>query len=475
MALHVLLTVHQFLPEYASGTEVLTYSVASELMRRGHRVSVFTAFPTTAPLADGARFDQVEYRGIDVYRFHHDRVPMGGQSVTMELEYINKLSAHYFAQLIARIKPDILHCFHLSRLGICLIDGAAAAGLPAYYTPTDFWSVCPTYRLILEDGSACAGPSRNAGNCVRHLMSTMRGGRAASFARFVPDAVADAVAKLTVDGMLPPYPFHQDVAAVARRKDFNTARLNALHGIVSPTRMMTAVLVGNGVDRRLIRQSAYGIDLDGYDKYPRHARGSGAVKFGFIGTLSPHKGCHVLIDAFRHVEPGRARLYVYGNTREFPGYSDQLERRAAGIGGVEFCGTFANDRIAEIFAGLDVLVVPSLWHENTPLVIYSAMASKCPVVGSDFSGISEVVRDGRNGLLFPAGDVMGLAERLNRLAGDRALLDRLSANCPPPKSTQDYVAELLELYAARDTAVAGRREISESAAFAAPVDPCRTS
>ena len=159
MKLNILLTVHQFLPEYFSGTEILTFGVAKELLRRGHRVSILTGFPARNDLPEDARFDQYNIEGIDVFRFHHAFVPMSGQTVLSEMDYNNRLAARYFAHLLQLIRPDIVHFFHFSRLGTSLVDAAAAAAVPAYYTPTDFWSVCTTSQLLLDDGQVCGGPT----------------------------------------------------------------------------------------------------------------------------------------------------------------------------------------------------------------------------------------------------------------------------------------------------------------------------
>jgi glycosyltransferase involved in cell wall biosynthesis len=464
MTLNILLTVHQFLPEYSSGTEILTFNVAKEFIRRGHRVSVLTGLPAKQQLSDDKPFDEYKIDGIDVFRFHNAYVRIGDQTVATEVEYNNRFAARYFALLLERIKPDIVHFFHLNRLGAGLIDVASGAAIPAYYTPTDFWSVCPTSQLLLYDGRMCRmcrGPSRYGGNCVRHVASLTRGRRVARILRFVPNTLVDVIVKLTISDMLPKYPFCYDVAAMGRRKSFNVTRLNALRGIISPTRIMSEMLIRNGVDGRLITQSAYGIDLVGYRSQIRKVPETGAVTFGYIGTLAPHKGCHVLIDAFNRMGQGRAKLCIYGNPTEFPNYFDDLQRRATGIDSIEFRGTFPNDRITEVLAGLDVLIVPSIWYENAPLVIYSALAAKCPVVASDFPGMSEVVRDGWNGLTFPAGDIQSLHAQLTRLVNDSTLIESLSANCSLPKSTGEYVDELLSLYANRHSVAAGCGEIAD--------------
>ena len=66
-------------------------------------------------------------------------------------------------------------------------------------------------------------------------------------------------------------------------------------------------------------------------------------------------------------------------------------------------------RMAEAYQAIDLLVVPSLWLENSPLVIHEAYQSLRPVIGSRIGGICELVQDGWNGLLFDPGSAAGLA------------------------------------------------------------------
>jgi len=119
----------------------------------------------------------------------------------------------------------------------------------------------------------------------------------------------------------------------------------------------------------------------------------------------------VLIEAVRSLpETIQLEVNIYGNIRQDPDYADRLKAIAGDDARISFCGTFPNERIGEIFEKIDVLVVPSIWFENTPLVIYSALAAGCPVIATDLGGLSEVIEDRINGLLFRKGDVTGLAE-----------------------------------------------------------------
>jgi glycosyltransferase involved in cell wall biosynthesis len=444
--LKILLTAHQFLPEYASGTEILTYSVAAELKRRGHDVAVFTGFPARQEMADAERFDKYEYEGIEVFRFNHAFVPMGGQRHVHEIEYCNFLAARFFNQLVRERKPDVIHFFHLSRLGAALIDVALSARIPAYYTPTDFWAVCPTSQLLLDGGRVCDGPLQHAGNCVKHIASLTRGKRVARLMRVVPDRIAEFITRSTANGVLPQYPLSHEITALSRRKDFIVRRLNVLKRIITATQFMSDVLVANGVLETQIVKLAFGIDISYYEKRHRNDSVKAGLTFGFIGTLAPHKGCHLLLNAVRNLHESDVLIKIYGRGSDFHKYYEELQRIAKGDPRIQFCGTFPNSEIGKVLAGIDVLVVPSLWYENSPLVIYSALAAGCPVLASNYPGMSEVVINGRNGLVFRPGDQAELRDAIRRLCDEKDLLPHLRENCNKPKSTSQYVAELLELY-----------------------------
>jgi len=468
----ILLTVHQFPPKYISGTEVLTHSVAKELMARGHEVRVLTGAPGNEPLRDVERFDEYEVDGIKVYRFTHAFVPMGDQNVIMEMEYSNSLVARYLQALLNAYQPDLLHIFHMSRLGAAMIDVAAGMKIPTFFTPTDFWSTCPTSLLMLDDGSPCKGPAGLGGNCVRHVAMRARWSWIAKAARIAPDFAANGVISLARKGWLPKaMPFRNEISALSRRNDYVISRLNSLNGIISPTSLMTEALTRNGVNPDLIRQYMYGINIDNYGDSVRSREQGQILRLGFIGSLLSHKGCHVLINAVRQLGSKDVHLKIYGNPKDAPAYYDELQSLASGEPSIEFCGTFPNGQIAEVLSGIDVLVVPSVWFENAPLVIHSALAARCPVLASDFPGMSEVVRDGENGLLFEPGSPASLAAALLRLLDEPTLLSALSKNCRRPKSIAEYVDEILGIYASPPVREAGSG-IVERRSYA-PLDPAK--
>jgi glycosyltransferase involved in cell wall biosynthesis len=138
-------------------------------------------------------------------------------------------------------------------------------------------------------------------------------------------------------------------------------------------------------------------------------------------------------------------LRIYGNTEECPAYVKELREIVRSDERVKFCGTFPNGQIGAVLASLDVLVVSSIWYENTPLVIYSAQAAGCPVIASNLGGMAEVVKHNDNGLLFTPGSSPELAECIKLLARNRERVRQLST-VTKPKSISQYVSELLQTY-----------------------------
>jgi glycosyltransferase involved in cell wall biosynthesis len=97
--------------------------------------------------------------------------------------------------------------------------------------------------------------------------------------------------------------------------------------------------------------------------------------------------------------------------------------------------------MASVYDSLDVLVVPSLWPENSPLVIHEAFLRGVAVVAARIGGIPGLVTEGVNGLLYDPFDPGALAEALQRLVDDRTLVGRLVAAAPPVKSIADDASE----------------------------------
>ncbi|HEX8273766.1 MAG TPA: glycosyltransferase [Longimicrobiaceae bacterium] len=458
----ILITVHQFLPEFSTGTEVIALGIARELRARGHRVLVVTGFPDARRLPDAERFDRYEYDGIPVERFRHSPHPMGAQRAVTEMAYDNRLFAEEFGAVLARFAPDLVHFVHLARLSASLVGPCVERGIPTVFTATDFWAVCPFSQLRLPDQSICAGPGPGALNCVRHLVAGSGARRASvlGLARHAPDWMLGLGVRAAEMRLPLAPPVLDEVAALARRQGFVREQLGRVDRVLAPSRLMERTLAAGGIAPGRVSFLPYGIDTAGIER--RTDRGSGpALRLGFVGSLTEHKGLDVAVGAVRRLPPELpVELAVHGAPADGPAgraYLDAVRSLAGGDPRIRFHGPFRNREVGGVLAGLDALVVPSVWHENTPLVVYEAFAAGCPVVASDVEGIAEVVRHGVDGLLFARGDADALARALLRLAEDRALVAALAGQTRPPLAVGEHVDRLESVYAELLAGRAARR------------------
>jgi glycosyltransferase involved in cell wall biosynthesis len=108
---------------------------------------------------------------------------------------------------------------------------------------------------------------------------------------------------------------------------------------------------------------------------------------------------------------------------------DKLKEKVAreGIDDVHFVGWKDGEELAELYRCARFVVMPTLWYENIPNVILEAMAYGKPVIGSDLGGVSEIIEDGKEGLLFEAGNTEALKSKMERLAADDSLVTDLGA------------------------------------------------
>lgn len=445
--MQILLTTHQFLPEFTSGTEVLTFEVARELESLGHDVRILTGWPADLLAETSDVYDRYRYEGIDVYRVRP--LPTSETTVAgrMRAEFDNPRAAAAFKAIVATWRPDIVHFFHLQRLSSSVVKACVEAGIPTVYTATDFWSICPLHKLRLPDGSVCAGPNANSSNCVLHFALQGRRASLSPLYRWVPAGLVGAVLHFAPDDEDSNFQNLAAARALQERASTMRSMLETFDRIVAPTSFMARRVAEFGAPARTLVELGYGIDMRQHAD-PSPLLPTACLRIGFIGTLHEHKGAHVLIDAVRKLDPARdCTLRIYGDESFYPEYVARIRASAADDARIAFCGTFPREDIARTIDGFDVLVVPSTWSENTPLVVLAAQASGRPVIGSNVAGISEVIEDGVNGRLFEAGNSTALADILGELLDNHALLTEMGLRAVPLKDISRYVADLLDLYA----------------------------
>jgi glycosyltransferase involved in cell wall biosynthesis len=431
--------VHQFPPRYFTGTEQYAFGVAREMQRRGHDVDVFTLEPEFAESGEALGERDDVHGELPVHRI---RFWMWLGRDWQRMDYRHPVVAERFAAHLTRRRPDLVHFFHVRYLGGDLLREVAARGIRSVVHLMDFWFLCPAVILVRRDGALCDGPPDGGLGCIDCVDPELGASLEQRDLRRHVAALAPMAA-----GLVPPGKGVTSRAMTLRdRPAFLRDCLLRVDRILAPSEFLRRVFARNGVPEQRIAVVPYGIDATRLEQIGEPPpRAAAELMVGFIGTLAPHKGVDVLVDAVRRT-PGDLRLSLFGRATDFPEFVARLAARAAGDPRIEFRGPFERDELGRVLAGIDVLVVPSTWYENTPFVVLEAFAAGLPVVATDLGGLSELVTDGVNGELFARGDADDLGRRLARLRAEPERLARYRSRLPSVRTIADNGAELSVIY-----------------------------
>jgi glycosyltransferase involved in cell wall biosynthesis len=341
-----------------------------------------------------------------------------------------------FSHYVQRIKPDVVHFHHIIGLGMEAILQARRLLPRAAIVVTfhEYLSICLHHGQMVKT-------SRNA-LCRRA-------------------SPADCAAC---------FPQHT-AGAIFQRELFLKDHLALADAFVSPSRFLIQRYVDWGLPAKKFHMIENGLD-SGASSPPRPLpEGGRRNRFGFFGQVTEFKGLHILLDAIARVPDsiwGDASLCIFGGNLEsqpdsfrekFGKLLEAAGRRA------RFFGPYRGEELPRLMEQIDWAVVPSIWWENSPLVIQEAFLHRRPLIVSDIGGMAEKVTHGVDGLHFRAGSPEDLADCLARALTEPDLWGRLAEAAPRPPDLVRFAADHLALY--RATLAAKARAKTRAVAVAA--------
>jgi glycosyltransferase involved in cell wall biosynthesis len=175
-------------------------------------------------------------------------------------------------------------------------------------------------------------------------------------------------------------------------------------------------------------------------------------RFAYFGQLSPYKGADVLLQAMDLLgEDFDGELWIFGANLEIqnPEFRARFEKLLeVERDNVKFMGSYERHDLPKLMARIDWVVVPSIWWETGPIVVWEAFQNGRPVVSSDIGGMSEKVTDGVDGLHFRTGDPHDLATVMRRAGETPGLWEEFHARVPrePAHSVEEDLEIMTGLY-----------------------------
>lgn len=321
------------------------------------------------------------------------------------------------AELLETLRPTVVHCHHYTTLGseTFLIVKRIRPAAKLVLTLHEYYAIC-----------------NNDGQMVKAGNSRLCDGEAAS------DCAACFPARSPADFFL--------------RKSYLQSLLGDVDVFVSPSRFLASRYVAWGIPAGKVRVleniPAAGSIGPGDTPASKTAR---PLRAGFFGQISTLKGVPLLLRAARRLAELDVKsivIDIFGDYSNQPAERQVLLAAALEDPGhnVAYRGAYRNAEVVRLMQSVDVVVVPSIWWENSPVVIQEAFRSRRPVVCSDIGGMAEMVRPGLDGLHFRVGDAVSLAQALLRLVDEPGLLEKLGETLAAPTNRAAAVASHRALY-----------------------------
>lgn len=454
--LKVLLTVHQFFPRHIHGTERYTLDLAKALQSLGHEVVVLTRSHHEED-CDDRDWNEYVYDGVRVLAVDmvtHAHHGFDGSFERHDLDGI-------YADIVCQERADIIHCCHLLYLGSNFVSVAERAGVPIFMTFTDFFGICWTNRLQKFHGGVCRGPDPDELNCIQDVLRTVD----RPFGRSLLDLLYQGVVRtrlgvrclqLAVNkGWVRSEAILQPLRGMEKRRGCITGHYRRASQYIAATSYLRNAYIRGGYPEEKMKLMHFGIEqptaserMALRERYVTLTTTGRPFVIGFVGQIAKHKGLLDLIMAFDRIGAENTVLHLYGDIKQDPKFSKLMGDLISGNPLVSLLGTFPGGEIYSKLAGIDVLVIPSTWAENSPLILLNALASRTMVVVTEVEGMADLVQHDLNGRLVPPCDPVSLAKTLRALMLERNhLLEWYNGNFASyATAPSDYAIELANLY-----------------------------
>lgn len=371
----VLIVSNLFPPHCDGGAEIVAYEQARHLKNMGFDITIFT----------GKQDDKkIQYEvGVEKKPFKITRVNFHAVDFKQDIVCAkNDFLQEKFKKILYEIAPDIVHFHNLNGFPLGMIDDCRNMNIPVVMTLHDYWWLCYRKTLRKNNGVLCYSNNRECLDCAETIFSN----KSASI-------------------------------SIAERNSLLAVYLNSINLLISPSEYLAKKFIDNGVSNYRLKVINNGIDTKRFHNLKKIR--SKKIRFGFIGTLRDHKGVENLLKSLALLKDGGEEnfsLAIAGKGDAlFVNYLKRLINDLKISHFVYFFGELDNRAIKKVYKDIDLLVVSSVWPENSPVTIMEAFAAGTPVLASDIGGIPELIEHGVHGYLHKYDDPVSLADNMKEI------------------------------------------------------------
>lgn len=390
--MRILFVLHQFYPEFSSGTERVTLNLARAAQRAGHYVHVLACavdsgknHGSDAAYLVGAK--ATVYAGVPVTLIPRDLLPVTSDySLEVSTELVQPI-----AEWMKQAKFDLAHVMHTMRMSTAVL-AAQQCGLPYLLTLTDFFLECARINLVTLDNRLCTGPDQ-ARKCGKDcLTAPWDGDSLAERYQAGREILSGAGARVAPSGFVAAR-YHQAFPDI----DFR--------------------VIPHGIDLlKLMGKEEISLGSASLEKKP--------ITFGYVGSIIAQKGLDVLLRGFAKIKAPHIRLKIIGGFYGGSAYQTKVQALAQVDPRVEFLGHMHEAGVFATLPQFDVLCVPSQVPETFSLSLHEAAALGVPALVSNLGAPGEYVSANGCGQTVSAGDAGAWAEAIESVVKTPGLVQQ---------------------------------------------------
>lgn len=406
----ILVVAHNHPELYPGGGEKLAYDLYRSMKASGNTTQFLAA--TGKIMRDahpGTPFLSLDGRK-DEFLFFNDQFDYFMMS-NRDLSFLYR----DFADFLKEHQPEIVHFHHLLRFGaeaLRVVRDTLPEALIAF-TLHDFLPMCH------RDGQML---------------------------RTQTNALCGSAAPERCNSCFP----EKSSARFKTRELFLKTHFDLVDAFISPSQFLADRYVAWGLPPEKMHVIANGTQAHAPAPHRTITENGKRNRFGFFGQVSPFKGTLLLAEAAEHLKQSGETdfgIHIHGNIElQNDAYKKEFAEKMAAVGAqARFHGLYTAADLPQLMREIDYVVVPSIWWENSPLVIAEAFRHGRPVICSNIGGMAELVKDGINGLHFRVGDSQSLADVM-RSAMQPSLWEKLAAGIMPPATVDQCAEQHLALF-----------------------------
>jgi len=345
-----------------------------------------------------------------------------GDSHMMKAENQTCLTT-WFADLIKALKPTIVHMHHYAHIGLEFIRviKQVDSRIKIYFTIHEYMAICKHNGQMVKTGEGYKLCSSESFYECRQC-----------------------------------YPQYT-TEDLWLRKHYFKSHFDLIDGFISPSEFLRQRYIQWGISKEKIIMIENGQkDIDPLPPRPL-AEGETRNRFAYFGQVNPYKGIDILLEALRSMtKEQRKKLVVEihgANFERQPGeFQEKIQKLAKKLieeGCLRWVGPYSPDEQMQRMQAIDWVIVPSIWWENSPMVIQEAFIAGRPLIVSDIGGMAEKVKNGVDGVHFSSRNPGDLASKLLSLFESDDYWHDLRARITKPLSYEECAYKHLIFFDAK--------------------------